>query len=250
MHLLFVKEHWTLERLQRQLISTSFILWDNLVPTGETGETVMKRVESAWNMTVHIGETMVKQVESAWNRLNQRVETLMKNVKLGWISNETICFVVKKHRETCWVRMKHFVSWSWITLNQDESQWNNVFHGHKTRCFMTMIHFEYFSWCFVVFEGVSLLCFGLFRGVLRCFIALFHAVSRCLTAQFHDVSMCFMTIKHVQWKRALINFSCFAIGPQWPFLEASFFCNEFASPQLGPSNFSRTVVSPGRNFQG
>ena len=57
--------------------------------TVHTGETLMKQVESAWNMTVHTGETVMKKVESAWNMTVSTGETLMKQHE---ISNETFLF--------------------------------------------------------------------------------------------------------------------------------------------------------------
>ena len=117
-------------------------------------ETVMKQVESAWNMTPL---TLVKWW---WNRLNQRDETAMKHVELGRISNETICSVVIKHREICesgWnislrgietpsMRMKQCVSWSWTTLlNGNDTPWI---------CFTLFNCFV--ACCFKVFQGVSL----------------------------------------------------------------------------------------------
>ena len=59
-----------------------------------------------WNIV----ETLMKQVESAWIRLNQSDETVTEHAEAGCISNETICVVVMKHCETCWIRLKHFVS--------------------------------------------------------------------------------------------------------------------------------------------
>ena len=68
--------------------SSGFLNVQRLVPTGET---VMKQW---WNSD----ETVMKQVESAWNRMDQSDETVMKYVESRWICNETICFMVVKHR--------------------------------------------------------------------------------------------------------------------------------------------------------
>ena len=161
-------------------------------------------------------ETVMKQVESAWNRMNQSDETVMKYVESGWISNETICFMVVKHRETCWIRMNQQwnnlfhgreppsnmlnqdETWSWNTLNQDETMCFMV----MKHCFMPMKHLEsgtvtteiyIFLYWFLV-HGVSLRFFMLFYCCFMLFHCCFIAVSCCFNAVsllFHTVSLLF-----------------------------------------------------------
>ena len=79
-----------------------------------------------------------------------------------------------------------------------------------SRCFTALFHGD--SWCFMVFQGVSLLCFVLFHAVSRCFIALFHccfkvfhySASCCFKMFQCPVSSSFMTMKQVQWERAIM----------------------------------------------
>ena len=173
-----------------------------------------------------------------WNRLSQH-ETgwirAMKHVESRWISNETICFVVVKHRETWWIRMKHGHETPWIRMKRCfmamkhlESGWNSLFHGHETRCFMPMKHLEsgtmtteisifYIEFWFIVFHCAVSCCViavsCCFIAVSCCFIAvslLFHccftvfhrSVSWCFKVFHCPVSSCFMTMKQVQWERA------------------------------------------------
>ena len=202
-----------------------------LVPTGETvmkqwwnsDETVVKqwwnsdetgwiRAMKQWWNTLNLDESAMKQFVSwSWNTL--------KHVQSRWIINETICFMVVKHRETCWIRMKHGHETPWIKMKQCflvmkylESGWNSVFHGHETHCFMPMKHLEsrtvtteisiflyWFlihcvSWCFTaLFHAVIFLfhcCFMLFH----CCFMLFH----CCFMLFHGVSMlCFILFQGV-----------------------------------------------------
>ena len=92
--------------------------------------------------------------------------------------------MVMKQRETCWIRMKHFFSWSWNTLNQNET----------VCCFIAMVHLESVSCCFKVFHCFISCCFKVFHCSVSCCFVLFHGVSRCLIALFHAVSRCFLAL--------------------------------------------------------
>ena len=176
---------------------------------------------------VPTGETVMKHW---WNS----DETVMKHVKSGWISNETICFMVVKHRETCWSRMKHGHETPWIRMKHCfmvmkhlESGWNSVMKHmvmkHTVSCQWNTLNqgrwsqrylFSYIDFWFMVFHCAVSCCF---IAVSCCFIAvslMFHAVSllfyccfidvsccfiavsRCFTALFHSVSRCFIALFH------------------------------------------------------
>ena len=101
-------------------------------------------------------------------------------------------------------------SWSWNTLNQDEtvfmvmkhleSGWNSV-HGHE-KPWIWMKHDHETSWITWIRDDdhrdIYFLYWFLVHGMWWCFTALFHgvsllfhAVSRCFTALSHAVSLLF-----------------------------------------------------------
>ena len=161
----------------------------------------------------------------------------MKHVELEWISNETICFMMVKHRETCWIRMKHGhetpsigIKQCFMVMKYLESGWNSVIHGHETHCFMPIKHLESGT---VITEISIFLYWFLVHCVSCCFSVLFHccfiAVSYCfkmfhcsVSLLFHGVSslffivfqgvslpcfICLMAMEQVQWKRDCRNLS-------------------------------------------
>ena len=154
-----------------------------------------------------------------WNTLNQDVSAMKQfvswswntviHVESGWISKETICFMVVKHRETCWIRMKHGHEIPWIRMKQYVSwSWNTLFHANETPWIRDGYHRDiYFlilifcSLCFMVFRCAVLCCF---ISVSCCFIAvsccfnhfllLFHCCSIAVSLLFH---CCFMLFQGV-----------------------------------------------------
>ena len=142
---------------------------------------------------------VVKQRETCWIRMNQQ-----------W----NICFMVMKHSETCWIRMKHGhetprirMKHCFMVMKHLESGWNSVFHGHETCCFMPMKHLEsgtvtteisIFLYWFLV-HGVSLRCFMLFHCcfmLFHCCFMLFHCCFIAVSLLFHGVSsLCFMVFQ-------------------------------------------------------
>ena len=206
-------------------------------------ETVMKQVESAWiramkqwwNMLNQDESAMqqfvswswntVKNVESGWNMIMKYLESGWSSVSWSWNilnQDETVCFMVTKHlesgwncvfhgHETSWIRMKLCVSWSWNTLfHANGTHWirdgdhrhrffiDFLVHGVSLRCFML------FHCCFMRFHCCFIAVSLLFHLLFHCCFTVFHcSVSRCFKVFHCHVSSCFMTMKQVQWERAL-----------------------------------------------
>ena len=110
-------------------------------------------------------------------------------------------------------------TWSWNTLNQDETacfvvmkhavscQWNTLNQGR----WLQRYRLFYIDFWFMVFHCAVSLLFDCrfiavsccFIAVSRCFTDLFHSVSLCFKVFHCHVSSCFITMKQMQWEWAL-----------------------------------------------
>ena len=108
--------------------------------------------------------------------------------------------------------MKHLESWA-VTTEISIFYidfWFMVFHCTVSCCFITV------SCCFIavsllfhavslLFHAVSLLFHCCFIAVSCCFTVFHRSVSWCFKVFHCPVSSCFMTMKQVQWERALCH---------------------------------------------
>ena len=175
-----------------------------------------------WNRLNQHETGWIRSMKQWWNMLNQD-DSAMKQF-FSWISNETNCFIVVKHRETWWIRMKHChetprirmklcfmvmkhtVSCQWNTLNQE--RWPQIY------LFFYILIFG--SWCFMVFHCAVSCCSVMFHAVSCCFTVFHCAVSCCFIA----VSCCFIAVS-LLFNCCFIAVSCCFIAISCCFIAVS-----------------------------